>query len=43
MPFIVIGIMAVSYGLRQYYATEKGRRVIDGGLLKAPVLGQILR
>jgi type IV pilus assembly protein PilC len=31
------------WGLRQYYATEKGRRVIDALLLKLPVLGIILR
>jgi type IV pilus assembly protein PilC len=29
--------------VRQYYATEKGRRVVDATLLKAPVLGNILR
>jgi type IV pilus assembly protein PilC len=43
MPFIVMGIAAVIWAIRQYYATEKGRRVIDGMLLKAPVLGLILR
>ena len=32
-----------SYALRQYYATEKGRRVVDGALLKVPILGAILR
>jgi type IV pilus assembly protein PilC len=43
MPFIVLGIVAVIWAIRQYYGTEKGRRTIDGMLLKAPVLGLILR
>jgi type IV pilus assembly protein PilC len=34
---------AAGYALKSYYATEKGRRVIDGLLLKAPILGSILR
>jgi type IV pilus assembly protein PilC len=36
-------IVALVYGFRRYYATHTGRRVIDGLLLKAPVLGPILR
>ncbi|MEW5984450.1 MAG: type II secretion system F family protein [Acidobacteriota bacterium] len=43
MPFIIAGLVAAAWGLRQYYATSGGRRVIDGMLLKAPVLGIILR
>ncbi len=43
MPFLVIGAVAGTYALRQYYGTEKGRRVIDGLLLKLPILGAILR
>ena len=43
MPFIVLAIAATAFAFRQYYATERGRRVIDGALLKAPVLGMILR
>lgn len=43
MPFLVIGAIAGTYALRQYYGTEKGRRVIDGLLLKLPILGAILR
>ena len=41
--FIVIGIAAVMYGLKQYYATPNGRRVIDSITLKLPVLGLIMR
>jgi type IV pilus assembly protein PilC len=43
LPFLVVGFFAGAYGIRRYYATQRGRRVIDGGLLKLPVLGMILR
>ncbi len=43
LPFILLGIGALVFAFRQYYATPAGRRVVDGVLLKAPVLGQILR
>ncbi|HET9704968.1 MAG TPA: type II secretion system F family protein [Vicinamibacterales bacterium] len=42
-PIFAVMFFALGYGLRTYYATEGGRRVIDGLLLKAPVLGPILR
>jgi type IV pilus assembly protein PilC len=41
--FFVIGIAAFVYGVRRYYATHSGRRVIDGMLLKTPIIGTILR
>ena len=41
--FIVPLTMAAFYALRRYYATYKGRRVIDGIILKLPVLGDIMR
>ena len=34
---------AGGWAFKNYYATEKGRRMVDGALLKAPVLGLILR
>jgi type IV pilus assembly protein PilC len=43
MPFIIVALVAGSYAIKRYYSTEKGRRVIDGGLLKLPILGSILR
>ncbi len=43
MPFIMVGLVVGSYALKRYYATEKGRRVIDGMLLKLPIMGSILR
>jgi type IV pilus assembly protein PilC len=41
--FFVIGVGAGVYFLRRYYATHSGRRVIDGLLLKMPILGNIFR
>jgi type IV pilus assembly protein PilC len=41
--FIIPAIIAIAWLFRRYYATESGRRVVDGTLLKAPVIGQILR
>jgi type IV pilus assembly protein PilC len=38
---IVLG--GIGYAIRQYYATEGGRFVIDALLLKAPILGGVLR
>src|SRR5215204_2138085 len=43
MPFFVIAFFAAGWGLRTYYATEGGRRVIDRLTLKMPILGSILR
>ncbi len=43
MPFLVVGFFAVGWAFRSYYATEKGRRVIDAITLKMPILGPILR
>jgi type IV pilus assembly protein PilC len=42
-PFLLVGAGLAGYGFKQYYATEKGRRVVDATMLKAPVLGNILR
>jgi type IV pilus assembly protein PilC len=43
MPVIIVAIVAIIWAIRSYYATEQGRRAIDGLLLRAPVLGLILR
>jgi len=41
---LIVAVIAVAAFLfRRYYATEGGRRVVDGALLKAPILGVILR
>jgi type IV pilus assembly protein PilC len=41
--FFIAFIVALVFFIRRYYATYHGRRVIDGLLLKLPVLGMILR
>jgi type IV pilus assembly protein PilC len=41
--FFIIAVAALIFFIRRYYATYNGRRVIDGLLLKLPVLGMILR
>ena len=43
LPFVILGGVGLTFGFRQFYATERGRRVVDGMLLKAPVRGMILR
>ena len=41
LMIIMIGVVIAA--LRQYHQTYRGRRVLDGLLLKVPVLGMILR
>jgi type IV pilus assembly protein PilC len=42
-PFIVVLIAAGIFFFRRYYKTYRGRRVVDGAMLKAPIIGIILR
>jgi type IV pilus assembly protein PilC len=42
-PFLLVIVGAMVYGFRSYYATDAGRRVVDRAVLKAPVLGNIMR
>jgi len=37
------GIAVLLFGIRQYYGTTGGRKAIDGMMLNAPVLGDLLR
>jgi type IV pilus assembly protein PilC len=42
--WLIVGVVVAGvYALRRYYATEQGRLVIDSLLLKAPILGPVLR
>src|SRR5262252_6748264 len=41
--FFVVGIATGIFAFRRYYATHNGRRVIDGLILKIPVLGMIMK
>jgi type IV pilus assembly protein PilC len=42
-PFLIVGLVAASFGFKQYYATPAGRRVVDGIVLKLPILGLLMR
>ena len=42
-PLLFIAAGAIGYAFKQYYSTENGRRVVDSSVLKAPVLGNIMR
>ena len=41
--FIVAAIGVLAYAIRRYHKTYRGRRVIDGLILKTPIIGMILR
>ena len=40
---LIVALGAIGYAVKSYYATPGGRHVIDKLLLKAPILGGILR
>ena len=42
-PFLIVGLGAAGYGFKAYYATPKGRKVIDALVLKMPILGNLMR
>jgi type IV pilus assembly protein PilC len=42
-PWILLGIIIFIFAFRRFYRTEKGRLVVDGFLLKVPVIGILLR
>ncbi len=39
---IVLAIVAAAVAFQRYYSTENGKRVVDGLMLKFPVLGDVL-
>jgi type IV pilus assembly protein PilC len=41
--FILIGLGLLGFLLKSYYSTPKGRYMVDGLMLKAPVFGPLLR
>ena len=43
MPFLIVGFFAIAWAFRTYYATYKGKRVVDAIILKMPILGPIMR
>ncbi len=42
-PIVLVAGVVIGFLFRRYYGTASGRRVVDGALLKAPVLGNIMR
>jgi type IV pilus assembly protein PilC len=42
-PIFLVAAGAIAYGFQRYYRTGSGRRVVDGVLLRMPVLGPIFR
>jgi type IV pilus assembly protein PilC len=40
---IIIGLFALFFAIRAYHKTPRGRRVIDGLLLRLPVVGMLIR
>ncbi len=42
-PLIIIGIVLIIMAVKRYHKTERGRRVIDGFMLKLPVVGMLVR
>jgi type IV pilus assembly protein PilC len=40
---VIIGVWGGAYSLKKYYATDDGKLVIDRLMLKAPILGDVLR
>ena len=41
ISIVIVGTLV--FGLRRYHATYKGKRVLDGILLKVPIFGMLLR
>jgi len=41
--FIIMGIIAMIYGLKRFFTTKQGRRIWDTNTLRTPVLGILLR
>jgi type IV pilus assembly protein PilC len=42
-PFLVGGVTVFSFAFARYYRTYGGRRVVDAGLLRLPIVGLVLR
>ena len=42
--FVIIGILIAAFvGFKKYYSTLKGKKVVDRYILKAPIVGQLVR
>lgn len=43
VPLLAVGVLGTGLLFRRYYSTGSGRRAIDGAMLRAPVIGGIVR
>jgi type IV pilus assembly protein PilC len=41
--FLILGLIGLFFAIRQYHKTYNGRRLIDGLLLRIPIIGMLLR
>lgn len=41
--WIILSLVCVIVGLRQFYKTDRGAKVIDGAILRMPLFGDLLR
>jgi len=41
--FLLLGLWGVFYLIKRYHKTERGRRVIDGLILRIPIVGMLVR
>ncbi|MCB9377556.1 MAG: type II secretion system F family protein [Holophagales bacterium] len=42
-PFVIIVLFLIWMAIRRFHRTERGRRLIDGAILKLPVIGMLVR
>ncbi len=42
-PFVLVGIAGLVFALQAWYRTPGGRMIVDGIMLKAPVIGSMMR
>jgi len=42
-PIMAVALLAFGWAFRTYYGTDGGKRIVDGTMLKMPILGDILR
>lgn len=43
VPLLAVGVLGTGLLFRRYYSTGSGRRAIDGAMLRAPLIGGIVR
>jgi type IV pilus assembly protein PilC len=42
-PFLIVGLVALGFAFRAYYATPSGRMTVDAVVLKLPIFGMLMR